>query len=61
MADTRYEFPIAVEVTKASAFELKYLESMLPKLFEQPPQLAMRCKEFSADRGLDCGRQKTTL
>ena len=31
------------------------------KLFEQTPQLATRCREFSADRELDSGRLKTTL
>ena len=54
VADTRYEIPLAVEVSKASASEVKQLETMLPKL-------ATRCREFSADRGLDSGRLKTTL
>ena len=61
IGDTRCEIPLAVEVTKASASEPKQLETMLTKLFEQPPQLAMRCREFSADRGLDSGRLKATL
>ena len=61
IGDTCYEIPLAVEVSKASAFEVKQLETMLPKLFEQTPQLATRCREFSADRGLDSGRLKTTL
>ena len=55
VADTRYEVPLEVEVTKASATEVKQFESMPPKLFEYPPQLTMRFKEFSADRGLDSG------
>ena len=50
-----YEIRLAVEVTKALATEVKQFESMLPKLFEQTPQLAMRYKEFSADWGLDSG------
>ena len=61
ISDTRYEIPLAVELTKASSSELKQLETMLLKLFEQIPQLATRCKEFSSDRGLDSGRLKTTL
>ena len=61
IGDAHCEIPLAVEVTKASASEPKQLETMLTKLFEQTPQLATRCREFSADRGLDSGRLKATL
>ena len=51
-ADTRYELPVAFSVTQASRAETKELNG--DKL-ETP---LLRCKDFSADRGLDSGPAK---
>ena len=52
MADTTWEIPVAATLTKASASEVKTLEGMLEEVFAESPDLAMRCKDLSADRGL---------
>jgi hypothetical protein len=31
---------------------------MIKETFEETPQLAERCDDFAADRGLDCGETK---
>ena len=61
IADTRYEIPVACEVTRASRSEVKQLEAMSEALFEETPELAKRCRDFSADRGLDSGPVKAKL
>ena len=61
IADTQYEIPVAASVTRASVSEVKELERLSERLFEETPALAERCKEFSADRGLDSGPLKATL
>lgn len=61
MADTRYEIPVALHVTPASASEQVELRAMLKESFEQTPELAERCRDFSADRGLDSGQTKALL
>ena len=61
IADTRYEVPVAFEVTRASASETKALSGMLEELFASAPEMAGRCADFSADRGLDDGRLKARL
>ena len=61
IADTRYEIPVACEVTRASRSEVKQLETMTEELFEETPELAKRCRDFSADRGLDSGPVKAKL
>ncbi len=50
-----------MKVTKASASETKALSSMIDETFEESPQLAERCKDFAADRGLDSGEIKGRL
>ena len=61
IADTRYEIPVACRVTRASRSEVKQLEAMTEALFEETPELAKRCQDFSADRGLDSGPLKESL
>ena len=61
IADTQTEIPVAASVTRASVSEVKELERLSERLFEETPALAERCKEFSADRGLDNGPLKATL
>ena len=61
IADTRYEIPVACRVRRASQSEVKQLEAMTEELFEETPALAKRCRDFSADRGLDCGPVKAKL
>ena len=57
IADTRYELPVAFEVTRASASEPGVLEDLFAKM----PRMADRCADFSADRGLDNAFQKKQL
>ena len=61
IADTHYEVPVAFEVTRASASEAKVLPGMLEEMFGKAPEIADRCDDFSADRGLDNGLQKERL
>ncbi len=61
IAETKYEIPVAFSVTRASVSEVKELDRMMDELFTQDPQLAERCRYFSADRGLDSGALKKKL
>ena len=61
VADTRYEIPVAVHVTPASGSEQTELRSMIQETFQQTPELAQRCDDFAADRGLDSGETKALL
>ena len=61
IADIRYEIPVACTVTRASRSEVKQLEAMTEALFEETPELAKQCQDFSADRGLDSGPLKESL
>ena len=61
IADTRYEIPVACRVGRASQSEVKQLETMTEELFKETPELAKRCRDFSADRGLDSGPVKAKL
>ncbi len=58
MADTRYELPVAVSVTRASVSEVRELDRMTDALFGKDPELAKRCGYLSADKGLDSGALK---
>ncbi len=58
IADTKYEIPVAMSLTKASVSEYKELNRMIDKLFAQNPELVERCEYFSADKGLDSGSLK---
>jgi hypothetical protein len=42
----------------ASYSEQVELRAMLDELFDQTPELARHCADFSADRGLDCAETK---
>jgi hypothetical protein len=61
IADTQYEIPVAVHVTPASRCEQVELRIISGELFAQEPQLAERCRDFSADRGLDSAATKALL
>ena len=60
-ASTVYEIPMAWRLTRASASEVKTLEGMLPARFGAEPELAARCRDLSADRGLDSSPLKEML
>ncbi len=53
IADTQHEIPVAFEVTRASAPESVELSTALKQLFADDRELAGRCADFSADKGLD--------
>ncbi len=63
MADTRYEVPVSYRVTRASRAEVEepapakagVLDEMVD---EELGDWTGRCRDFSADRGLDCGALK---
>lgn len=61
IADTQYEIPVAVQVTKASCGEQPTLRQMIRGLYGDSPELASRCSDFSADRGLDSAETKALL
>jgi len=61
IADTRYELPVAFEITPASVSEQPTLRAMIRATFAETPELAERCRDFSADRGLDSAETKALL
>jgi len=61
IADTKYEIPVAMHITPASGSEYTELPIMIKELSEETPELTERCKDFSADRGLDSGEIKASL
>jgi len=61
VADTHYEIPVAFHLTPASHSEQVELRAMIAEVFEESPELARRCEDFSADRGLDSGETKALL
>ena len=61
IADSAYEIPVWFDVTKASASECKRLSKAVDELFGKAPELAERCADFSADKGLDSGPLKAKL
>ena len=61
IADTVHELPIAFEVTRASTSESVILPKMINELFSEDSNLKQRCKDFSADRGLDSGSLKKMM
>ncbi len=61
VADTHYEIPVAMHLTPASHSEQKQLRVMIHELMQKSPELASRCNDFSADRGLDSGQTKALL
>ena len=61
VADVEHEIPVWFEVEKASASEHPALAAGLAELFGKEPELAARCEDFCADRGLDGGPLKRRL
>ena len=61
IADVEHEIPVWFEVTAASRSEHKALSAGLDQLFADEPELAERCADFCADRGLDGGPLKKKL
>ncbi len=61
IADTEHELPVWFEVTRASRSEVKVLDAGIDELFGAAPELAARCADFCADRGLDAGPLKRKL
>ena len=61
IADTKYEIPVCLSVTRASVSEVAEMERMTDALFGKDPELAKRCRYFTADRGLDSGALKKKL
>jgi len=61
IADTQYEIPVAFELTPASVSEQPTLRAMIRATFDETPALAERCRDFSADRGLDSAETKALL
>jgi hypothetical protein len=61
IADTQYELPVALHLTPASHSEQVELRVMLKETFAETPELAARCRDFSADRGLDSAETKALL
>ena len=61
IADTHYEIPVAFHLTPASHSEQVELPAMITEVFQETPELAERCEDFVADRGLDCGKTKALL
>ena len=56
IADAEHELPVWFEVERASRSEQKALSAAVDALFGSEPELAGRCEDFCADRGLDAGR-----
>ena len=61
IADVEHELPVWFEVTRASGSEHKALAAGLDGLFGSEPELASRCEDFVADRGLDGGPVRERL
>ncbi len=61
IADTKYEIPVCLSVTRASVSEAGELDRMAEGLFAGDTELAKRCRYFTADRGLDGGALKKKL
>jgi hypothetical protein len=53
IADSKYELPVAFEVTKAALAENKELKILLEKLKIINPEIIERCEHLSLDRGYD--------
>lgn len=53
LVDTKYELPVAYEVTKASASDTTHLLPLVNKTKQRHPELIECCEEMSADKGYD--------
>jgi hypothetical protein len=61
IADTQFEIPVAMHLTPASRAERIERRVMLEETLVETPELAERCRDFSADRGLDRAETKALL
>ena len=61
IADTKYEIPVAFEITPASHSEQTTMRKLIRCTFGNDPLLAERCEDFTADKGLDSAENKTML
>lgn len=53
IVDSDYELPVAFELTKAPASEVKQAHDMIDDLTKEHPELIERCETLAADRGYD--------
>ena len=53
IVDADYELPVAFELTKAPASEVKQAHNMVDDLDKEHPELIERCETLAADRGYD--------
>ncbi len=53
VVDSKYELPVAFNVTKASLGEAPQAHALLDNMENKHPDLLRRCKYFTADRGYD--------
>jgi hypothetical protein len=62
-ADTHDEIPVAMALTPASASAAEQVQwrALVKETFAETPELAERCRDFSADRGLDSAETKALL
>ncbi len=56
IVDADYELPVAFEVTRASASELKQGKAMIKRLKERHEKLLESCDALTADKGYDDGK-----
>lgn len=56
IVDADYELPVAFEVTRASASELKGGKAMIKRLRERHEKLLEGCEALAADKGYDDGK-----
>jgi hypothetical protein len=61
IVDTTYELPVAFEVEPASASEVRRLLPMVEGLASGHHELAERCDDLAADKGLDSGEVNQRL
>ena len=61
LVDSRYEMPLAFEVTKASASDTKHLLPLVEQLESRLPAVAVRAEECAADRGYDSAENDREL
>ncbi len=56
VVDARYDLPVAFEVTRGSASDLRYGFVLMEKLSKHHPDLVERCEVLVGDRGYDSRR-----
>ena len=61
VVDSKYEIPVAYELTTASVGESPRLMPLIESIEKAHPEILARTKALSADRGYDDGADKATL